>query len=185
MTAIGMGVVGWLYDPRSILGPEDERLYEAAITHLGAHLGLEPADPDAFTAWHDDPGRTVDDVLNAFQDTARTLEGYRPDRVFTPTARDMTGVHRGVALICYGEDGSYLAIGHIPAELMVAASTACNLDLAGEPLAGGTRKPDELEREVQHTWAVHWHDARGEHWWDLDPERRTPGAVPATILPGD
>ncbi|CAM5505453.1 hypothetical protein SANTM175S_01417 [Streptomyces antimycoticus] len=103
LTAIGIGVAGWLYDPRTILSPGDERLYEAAITHLATHLGLDqPDDPDQFTAWHDAPGRTEADVLNALQATARVLEGYHPDRVFTPTARDVTSVHHGVALICYG-----------------------------------------------------------------------------------
>ncbi|MFD8516546.1 hypothetical protein ACFV27_37080 [Streptomyces antimycoticus] len=186
MTAIGMGVVGWWYDPRSILGPDDERLYEAAITHLAAHLGLEqPDDPDQFTTWHDAPSRTQTDVLDALQRTARVLEGYHPDRVFTPTARDVTAVHHGVALICYGEDANYLAIGHIPAALMIKASQACNLHLTGEPLAGGTRTPAALEREVRHEWTVHWRDARGGDWFDFDHGRRTPGAVPVTVLPGD
>ncbi|CAM5502402.1 hypothetical protein GCM10010390_65490 [Streptomyces mordarskii] len=186
LTAIGIGVAGWLYDPRTILSPGDERLYEAAITHLATHLGLDqPDDPDQFTAWHDAPGRTEADVLNALQATARVLEGYHPDRVFTPTARDVTSVHHGVALICYGEDASYLAIGHIPAALMVQASQACNLHLTGEPLADGTRTPAALEREVRHEWTVHWRDIRGGDWFDFDPGRRTPGAVPVTVLPGD
>lgn len=184
LTAIGIGTVGWWYDPRTILPSDDEARYEAAIAHLVKHLGL--AGPDQFADWHDAVGRTEADVLGALQATARQLEGYRPDRVYTPTAADVTSVHHGVLLICYGDDASYLAIGHIPAALMVKASTACNLHLAGEPLSGGTRRAGALEREVRHEWAVHWRDARGEHWWDLDHDgQRTPGAVPATILPGD
>ncbi|MFE9064882.1 hypothetical protein [Streptomyces violaceusniger] len=185
LTAIGMGVAGWWYDPRTILGPDDERLYEAAITHLARDLSLHGTDDvDEFTAWHDDPGRTAGDILHALQDAARGLEGYRPDRVITPTARDVTSVHQGVLLTCYGEDGNYMAIGHIAPALMVAASGECNLHLAGEHLAGGWPQ-DRIERRVWHTWAVHWRDARGDHWWDVDHDRRTPGAAPVTILPGD
>ncbi|WP_448334016.1 DUF6197 family protein [Streptomyces sp. DSM 41534] len=185
LTAIGIGTVGWGYDPRPILNPHDEARYEAAIAHISRNLGLnDPSDPEQFTAWHDAPDRTVDDVLHALQDTARALEGYRPDRVFAPAARDVTSVHQGVLLTCYGEDSNYMAIGHIPAELMVTASAECHLHLTGEPLAGGWPQ-DRLEQRVWHTWALHWRNDRGEIWWDVDHDRRTPGAVPVTILPGD
>lgn len=188
LAAIGIGVAGWWYDPRSILRPDEERRYEAAVAHVSRHLGLDtPDDSDdieEFAAWHDAPGRRVDDVLDALQDTARSLEGYHPDRVFTPTARDVTSVHQGVLLTCYGEDSSYMALGHIAPGLMVTASAECNMHLSGEPLASGWPQ-DELEQRVQHTRAVHWRNARGEHWWDFDHDQRTPGAVPVTILPGD
>lgn len=189
-TAIGMGVTGWWYDPRVLLSPADERVHEAAIGAVTAHLQLDGTDGpnddvDRFAAWHDAPDRTQDDVLDALQGTARSLEGYHPDRVFTPTARDVTGVHHGVPLICHGEDSNYLAIGHIPPALMVKASTACHLDLTGEPLAGGAWKPAALERGVRHEHTVHWRDERGGDWWDFDPGQRTPGAVPATTLTVD
>jgi hypothetical protein len=185
LTAIGIGTVGWGYDPRTILTPHDEARYEAAIARVARHLVLHGADRlEAFTAWHDAPARTADDVLHALQDTARSLEGYRPDRTFTPTARDVTSVHQGVLLTCYGEDSHYMAIGHITPALMVAASVECNLHLTGEPLAGDWPQ-DRLERRVWHTWALHWRNPRGEIWWDVDHDRRTPDAVPVTILPGD
>ncbi|GHJ34303.1 hypothetical protein ACFV4E_22825 [Streptomyces hygroscopicus] len=184
--AIGIGTVGWGYDPRPILNPHDEARYEAAIAQLSNHLHLnDPSDPDEFTAWHDAPDRTPSDVLNALQDTARSLEGYAPDRVFTPTARDVTSVHQGVLLTCYGEEGSYMAIGHIPAALMISASSECSMHLTGEPLVDNDDTPAELEQRVRHDWTVHWRNPRGEHWWDIDYDRRTPGAVPATILPGE
>ncbi|MFJ4637553.1 hypothetical protein ACIP69_18255 [Streptomyces hygroscopicus] len=186
LTAIGIGVAGWWYDPRTILGPDDERRYEAAVARVCRHLGLHGAgDVEQFAAWHDDPGRSVEDVLDAFQDTARSLEGYRPDRVFTPTARDVTSVHQGVLLTCYGDDGNYMAIGHIPATLMISASSECSMHLTGEPLVGNEDTPTELEQRFQHAWTVHWRNPRGEHWWDVDHGRQTPGAVPVTILPGD
>ncbi|MEU1787071.1 hypothetical protein ABZ553_14600 [Streptomyces sparsogenes] len=185
LAAIGIGVAGWWYDPRNILRADEERRYETAVAHVCKHLGLHGADDvEQFAAWHDAPARSVDDVLNAFQDTARSLEGYRPDRVFTPTARDVTSVHQGVLLTCYGDDGNYMAIGHIAPGLMVTASAECNLHLSGEPLADGWPQ-DEIERRVRHTWAVHWRNAKEDHWWDHDHDQRTPGAVPVTILPGD
>ncbi|MFJ2202405.1 hypothetical protein [Streptomyces violaceusniger] len=185
LTAIGIGTVGWGYDPRTILNPHDEALYEATVARVARHLDLHDTDAlEAFTAWHDDPERTTDDILHALQDTARGLEGYRTDRVITPTARDVTSVHQGVLLTCYGEDSNYMAIGHITPTLMVTASAECNLHLTGEPLASGWSQ-DRIERRVWHTWAVHWRDQRGEIWWDVDHDRRTPGAEPVTILPGD
>jgi hypothetical protein len=187
LTALGLGVAGWWYDPRSILNPADERLYEAAVARLARHLDLPAADGglEAFTAWHDAPDRTETDVLHALQDTARTLEGYQPDRVFTPTAQDVTAVVHGVALTCYGEDSSYMALGHIDPTLMVTASAACHLDLTGDPLPMSAGRLDRIQRNVQHTWAVHWRDARGEIWFDFDDEQRAPGAVPVTVLPGE
>ncbi|WP_445520488.1 DUF6197 family protein [Streptomyces sp. NEAU-174] len=185
LTAIGIGVTGWLYDPRTILSLHDEARYEAAIARVSLRLDLHGADDlEAFTAWHDDPARTPDDVLHALQDTARGLEGYRPDRVITPTVRDVTSVHQGVLLTCYGEDSNYMAIGHIAPALMVTAGAECNLHLTGEPLADGWPQ-GRLERRVWHTWALHWRNPRGEIWWDVDHDRRTPGATPITILPGD
>ncbi|EFL29454.1 mucin [Streptomyces himastatinicus ATCC 53653] len=179
-----MGVTGWGCGPRVLLSPDDERVREAAIAAVTAHLRL--GDADRFAAWHDAPDRTQDDVLDAFQRTARILEGYHPSRVFTPTIQDMTGIHLGVALIRYGEDNSYLAVGHIEPSLMVAASTACHIDLTGEPLAGGTWRPDALERSVRNEYALHWRDERGQHWFDFDPvDWRTPGSVPVTTLTVD
>jgi hypothetical protein len=187
LTAIGIGVAGWWYDPRSILNPADECRYEAAVAHLARHLALPVAgdDAEAFTAWHNAPDRTAADILHALQDTARTLEGYRPDRAFAPTSRDVTAVHHDVLLTCYGEDSSYMAIGHIDPTLMVTASAACHLDLTGDPLPMSAGRLDRIQRNVQHTWAVHWRDARGEIWFDFDDEQRTPGAVPVTVLPGE
>lgn len=187
LTALGIGVAGWWYDPYSILTPADEHLYQAAVAHLSRHLALPEAgdDLEAFTAWHDAPERTPADILHALQDTARSLEGYRPDRVFTPTPADVTAVHHGVALTCYGEDSSYMALGHIDPTLMATASAACHLDLTGDPLPMSASRLDRLERNVRRTWAVHWRDARGESWFDFDDEQRTPGAVPVTVLLGD
>lgn len=187
LTALGIGVAGWWYDPQSILNPADERLYEAAVAHLSRHLALPATgdDLEAFTAWHDVPNRTADDVLHALQDTARTLEGYRPDHVFTPTAADVTAVHHDVLLTCYGDDSSYMAIGHIDPTLMVTAAAACHLDLTGDPLPAGVGRADWLEHSVRYTWAMHWRDIRGEVWFDFDDDQRTPGAGPVTVLPGD
>lgn len=180
-------MAGWWYDPRSILNLADEARHEAAVAHVARHLDLPAAGAtlETFTAWHDAPDRTTADILHALQDTARTLEGYRPDRVFTPTPADVTAVHHGVLLTCYGEDSSYMAIGHIHATLMVTAAAACHQDLTGEPLPGGAGRLHRQQRNVQHTWAVHWRDTRGEVWFDFDDEQRTPGAVPVTVLPGD
>ncbi|MDX3232984.1 hypothetical protein [Streptomyces sp. ME19-01-6] len=185
LSAIGLGAVGWHYDPRRILTDQDQARYDAAIAHLSKHLGLpDPDDPEQFIDWHDSPERTQYDVLDALEDTARALEGWTPARQFTPTAADMTAVHDGVALDCYGEDSSCIALGHIDPALMVDASAAFLRDLAGEP-CDRSSTPAELQYRVQRTWAVYWHNEQGEQWFDLEPDQRTPGAVPVTILLGD
>ncbi|MGY0065194.1 DUF6197 family protein (plasmid) [Streptomyces sp. LZ34] len=189
LSAIGLGTVGCTYDPRHILSWEDQARYEAAVCAVAQRLGLEtPDEPDGFAeliAWHDAPERTQYDVLDALKDTARALEGYTLDRVFTPTAADMTAIHDGVALDCYGEDSSCIALGHIDPALMVDASAAFLRDLTGEPFFDECRRPAELQRRVRRDWAVYWRDEQGHQWWDLGHSQSTPGAVPVTILPGD
>lgn len=189
LSAIGVGTVGWTYDHRHIMSWEDQARYEAAVCAVAQHLGLETPDaPDGFAefiAWHDAPERSEYEVLDALQDTARTLEGWTPDRQFTPTAADMTAVHDGVALDCYGEDSSCIALSHIDPALMVDASAAFLRDLNGEPFFDEFRKPADLVERVQRTWAVYWRNEQGHQRFDLDPSQRIPGSVPVTILPGD
>uniref|UniRef100_UPI0004BECBD0 hypothetical protein n=1 Tax=Streptomyces capuensis TaxID=1464056 RepID=UPI0004BECBD0 len=157
-----------------------------AITHIARHLDLpDPDDSEQFIDWHDDPERTQYDVLDALNDTARSLEGYTPDRVFTPTAADMVAVHDGVALADYGEDSSCIALGHIDPALMVDASAAFISHLNGEPFYDEFRKPADLLYRVRRDWAVYWRDEQGRQRFDLGHSQSTPGAVPVTILPGD
>ena len=188
LSAIGLGTVGCTYDSRHILSWEDQARYEAAVCAVAQRLGLEtPDEPDGFAelvAWHDAPERTQYDVLDALKDAARSLEGYTLDRVFTPTAADMVSVHDGVALDCYGEDSSCIALGHIDPALMVDASAAFLLHLTGERYYEGSRTVD-LKYRVRRDWAVYWRDEQGHQRFDLGHSQSTPGAVPVTILPGD
>lgn len=188
LSAIGLGVVGCNYDSRHILSWEDQARYEAAVCAVAQHLGLEtPDDPDGFAEfidWHDAPERTQYDVLQAIQNTARSLEGYTTDSQYTPSPADMTSFHHGVALDPYGEDSSYISLGHVDPALMLQAAEEFHLHLTGEPLTRSERRA-RLRRRVKPTWAVYWRDQRGEQRFDFDHEQRTPGCVPVTILPGD
>lgn len=189
LSAIGLGTVGWTYDSRHILSWEDQARYEAAVCSVAQHLGIETPDaPDGFAefiAWHDAPGRSEYEVLDALQDTARSLEGWTPENQFAPGPGDMNGVYDGVAITCYGEDSHCIALGHIDPALMVDASAALIHDLTGEPLRDEFLKPAELQYRVQRDWAVYWRDEQGYQRFDIGHDQRTPGAVPVTILPGD
>lgn len=134
--------------------------------------------------WPQDRTPGIQEALDTIQRSARSIEGWAPDRQYTPTADDMFAIHHGVALAPYGDDSSCLALGCIDRELMVQVAEEFMLDLTGEPLTRRASHRARLVGRVRHTWAVYWR-AEDRDWFDFDDDQRTPGSVPVTILPGD